>query len=92
MTEAVSVWSCLLQSVYAPRDGGSVSVVVSAAVCVRALWRRQCQCGRVCCSLCTRLVTEAVSVWSCLLQSVYAPRDGGGVSVVVSAAVCVRTS
>ena len=43
-------------------------------------------------------MTEAVSVWpvwSCLLQSVYAPRDGGGVSVasvVVSAAVCVRTS
>ena len=34
--QAVSVWSCLLQSVYAPRDGGSVSVVVSAAVCVRA--------------------------------------------------------
>ena len=34
-----SVWSCLLQSVYAPRDGGDVSVVsvvVSAAVCVRA--------------------------------------------------------
>ena len=72
MTEAVSVWSCLLQSVYAPRDAGGVSVVGSAAVCVRASRRRWCQCGRVCCSLCTRIVTEAVQrvdldlVLSCL--------------------------